>query len=319
MHLRSPSFRQLEALVAVLETGSLTRAAERIHISQPAISRLIATLEADVGYPMFRRAGGRIVPTAEAALLREEIQNTLTAFDRVSRRALKLGSLTHGQLTVCAFPSFAATILPLFLSRFHVAHPEIPIVLNGMNFHGLLETVASQRADFAISDLPPHANGVVAEHLCRYQAVCIVRPDHPFAALSRVPLMAFAHEDFILMGDEDERQPTVSRAFQDLGIELQYPIEVSLSASACAWVAAAGGCAVVDPFSAGEWRGQLVRVKTDPPIWFDIWILSAEGKPLTRLASAVLSLLREYVLTVPGVSVARESDHDVGESAGASP
>jgi DNA-binding transcriptional LysR family regulator len=309
MHLRSPSFRQLEALAAVLETGSLTRAAERMHISQPAISRLIASLEADVGYTMFRRAGGRIVPTAEAGLLREEIQHALTAFDRVSRRALKLGSLTHGQLTVCAFPSIAATILPQFLSRFHAAHPEIPIVLNGMNFHRLLETVATQRAEFAISDLPPHAGGVVAEHLCRYQAVCAVRPDHPFAALSSVPLIALAREHFILMGDEDERQPTVSRAFQDLGIELQYQVEVNLSASACAWVATAGGCAVVDPFSAGEWSGQLVRVKTDPPIWYDIWILSAEGKPLTRLASAFLSLLREYVLTVPGVSVARESGH----------
>jgi DNA-binding transcriptional LysR family regulator len=319
MHLRSPSYRQLEALAAVLETGSVTRAAERMHISQPAISRLIASLEADIGYPMFRRAGGRIVPTAEAALLREEIQNALTAFDRVGRRALKLGSLTHGRLTVCAFPLVAATILPQLLSRFHVAHPEIPIVLKGMNSHVLLETVATQRADFSISDLPPHANGVVAEHLCRYQTVCVVRPDHPFAALSRVPLMAFAQEDFILLAEEDEKQPMVSRAFQDLGIELRYPIEVNLTASACAWVATAGGCSIVDPFSAGEWRGQLVRVKTDPPIWFDLWILSAEGKPHTRLASAFLSLLREYVLSVPGVSVARESDHDVGESAGASP
>jgi DNA-binding transcriptional LysR family regulator len=309
MHLRSPSFRQLEALVAVLETGSVTRAAERMHISQPAISRLIASLEADIGYPMFRRAGGRIVPTAEAALLREEIRSALTAFDRVSRRALKLGSLTHGQLTVCAFPLLAATILPQLLSRFHIAHPEIPIVLNGMNSYRLLETVVTQSADFAISDLPPHANGVVGEYLCRYQAVCIVRPDHPFAALSCVPLMALAQEDFILLGEEDQKQPTVSRAFQDLGIELKYPVEVSLSASACAWVATAGGCSVVDPFSAGEWGGQLVRVKTDPPIWFDLWILSAEGKPLTRLASAFLSLLREYVLSIPGVSVARESEH----------
>ena len=61
MRLRSPSYRQLEALVALLETGSVTRAAERMHISQPAISRLIASLEADVGYPMFRRAGGRMM------------------------------------------------------------------------------------------------------------------------------------------------------------------------------------------------------------------------------------------------------------------
>jgi DNA-binding transcriptional LysR family regulator len=57
----------------------------------------------------------------------------------------------------------------------------------------------------------------------------------------------------------------------------------------------------VDPFTAGEWQGQLVRVETDPPIWFDLWVLRPEAKPLTRVASAFLSQLREYILTIPGV------------------
>jgi DNA-binding transcriptional LysR family regulator len=302
MKTRRPSFRQLEALIAVLDTGSVTRAAERMHISQPAISRLIANLEADVGYPMFRRAGGRIVPTAEATLLREEIQSALTSVDRATRRVLQLGSLAHGQLTVCAFPYFAATTLPQVLSRFHGTYPEISIVLNGLSFHRLLETVATQRADFAISELTPNGNGIVAEHLCRYQAVCIVRPDHPFAALSRVPLAALVNQQFILLGEEDERQPTISRAFQDLGIEIRHPVEVSLTASACAWVATAGGCSIVDPFTAGEWRGQLVRVELDPTIWFDLWILRSETKPLTRAASSFLTLLREHLMLLPGVS-----------------
>ena len=310
MQTRRPSFRQLEALIAVLETGSVTRAAARLHVSQPAISRLIANLEADVGYPMFRRAGGRIVPTAEAASLREEIQNALVTVDRASRRALQLGSLAHGQLTVCAFPYFAATTLPQVLSRFHAAYPEISIVLNGLSFHRLLETVANQRADFAISELTPHGSGIVAEHLCRYQAVCIVRPDHPFAALSRVPLTALAHEKFILLGEEDERQPTISRALQELGIALRHAVEVGLAASACAWVATAGGCSVVDPFTAGEWRGQLVRLETDPPIWFDLWILRSEAKPLTRAASSFLTLLREHLMSLPGVSGARGNGAD---------
>ena len=65
MPVRRPSLRQLEALVAVLETGSIIRGAERMHISQPAISRLIASLEADTGYPMFRRGWA-------AALLRRQ-------------------------------------------------------------------------------------------------------------------------------------------------------------------------------------------------------------------------------------------------------
>ena len=306
MHPRRPSLRQLEALVAVLETGSITRGAERMHISQPAISRLIASLEADTGYPMFRRMGGRIVPTAEATLLREEIQNALSAVDRVSRRALQIGSLAHGPLTVGAFPWFAATVLPQLLSRFHAQHPAIPIMLHGMGFHRLSEMVATQRADFVISELPSHVNGIVAEHLYRYEAVCVVRPDHAFAALPRVPLTVLVREHFVFVREEDERQPVVARAFEDLAIGLHSSVEVNLASSACAWIATAGGVSIVDPFSAGEWRGQLVRVKTEPPIWFDLWVLRSEVKPLTRVASAFLALLREHVLSLSGSSAVGE-------------
>jgi DNA-binding transcriptional LysR family regulator len=296
-----PTFRQLEALVAVLDTGSITRAAARLHVSQPALSRLIASLEADVGYAMFRRAGGRIVPTAEATSLRDEVESALGAVERARRRATQLGRLTDGQLTVSASPSISATLLPMLLARFHAIHPKLSIALNGMSFHRLLETVVTQRADFAISDLPPHVNGVVAEHLCRYQAVCVVQPTHRYAKMTRVPLRAFDQERFVLLREEDERQPVIARAFQDNAIELNYPIEVTLVASACAWVATSGGCAIVDPFSAGEWQGQLVYIKTDPPIWFDLWILRSENKPLTRTAAAFLSQLREHILSTLGV------------------
>jgi len=301
MTARRPSYRQLEALGAILDTGSVTRAAARLHVSQPALSRLIASLEADVGYTLFRRTGGRVLPTAEATLLRDDIEAALGAVDRARRRALQLGKLTDGQLTVCASPWMAATLLPLLLARFHKAHPRLLVALNGMSFHRLLETVTTQRADFAISDLPPHTNGVVAEHLCRYRGVCITQPSHRFAALSRVPLSAFENERFILLRDEDERQPTVTRAFQENSIEINYPIEVTMVASACTWVATAGGCAIIDPFSAGEWRDQLVYRETDPPIWFDLWIIRPESKPLTRFASDVLAMLRKEVLLTPGV------------------
>jgi DNA-binding transcriptional LysR family regulator len=301
MTLGRPSFRQLEALVAALETGSVTGAAARMHISQPALSRLLSTLEADVGYPMFHRVGGRIVPTAEAELLREEIQTALAGVDRARRRTHQLRSLSHGGLSIAAFPSLAATTLPQLLSQFRAAHCDVQITLNGMGLHRLIEAVATRRADFAISGVPAHATGVVSEHLGRYHAVCVVRPDHPFAKASRVSLSAMAKQNFISLGEDDESQATISSAFREQGIEVASAIELSLCASACAWVATAGGCSIVDPFSAGEWRGQLVRVALDPPILFDLWLLRSEVKPLTRLASAFLILLQEQLRTLPGV------------------
>lgn len=300
MSLRRPTFRQLEAVTAVLETGSVTRAAERLHISQPAISRLIADLEADVGYAMFRRAGGRVIPTAEAQMLRAEIQRALAAVDRACERVLHAGAPADGQLTVCAFPSLASTTLPQLLSRLRAEHPQISITLNGVsNVRQIVEVLGTQSADFAISGVPARGDGIVAEHLCRYSAVCVVRPDHPFASSARVSLASIARETFISLGEDDESQAVISRAFREQGIEIAYPVEVSLCASACAWVATAGGCSIVDPFTAGEWNGQLVRVETDPVIWFDVWLLRSEVKPLTRVASLFLESLRMHLSSMP--------------------
>src|SRR5579862_9601783 len=277
-----PTFRQLEALMAVIETGSMTRAAERMHVSQPALSRLIANLEADLGYAMFRREGGRLTPTAETELLREEIKNALSAVDRARSRAHQLGKFEAGGLAICAFPSLAATPLPRLLAGFSERNPRLKVTLNAMHWQRMLDEVALQRADFAISDLPAHANGVLAEHLCRYHAVCVVQPQHRFASLATVPLTAIAKERFVSLGEEDDARTIVQEAFLAEGINVNWNTEVSLSASACAWVFAVGGCALVDSFAAEEWRGRLVQVNTDPPIVFDLWLLRSAAKPMSR-------------------------------------
>jgi DNA-binding transcriptional LysR family regulator len=302
-----PTFRQLEALVAVMETGSMTRAAKRMHVSQPALSRLIANLETDLGYAMFRRAGGRLAPTAEAELLREEIKNALSAVDHARRRAHQLGSFQEGGLAICAFPSLAATPLPRLLAGFCARNPKLKVTLNSMHWRQMLEEVALQRADFAISDLPAHANGVLAEHLSRYHGVCVVQPQHRFASLATVPLPAIAEERFVWLGEEDDARTRtiVQEAFRANGINVNGNAEVSLSASACAWISAAGGCAIVDSFAAEEWRGRLVWVNTDPPIVFDLWLLRSEVKPMSRIAVAFLEILRSYLGTLPGARHAR--------------
>jgi DNA-binding transcriptional LysR family regulator len=302
-----PTFRQLEALVAVMDTGSMTRAAKRMHVSQPALSRLIANLETDLGYAMFRRAGGRLAPTAEAELLREEIKNALSAVDRARRRAHELGSFQEGGLAICAFASLAATPLPRLLASFGARNPKLKVTLNAMHCRQMPDEVALQRADFAISDLPVHANGVLAEHLSRYHGVCVVQPQHRFARMATLPLSAIAEERFVWLGEEDDARTrtVVQEAFRAIGMDVNTNAEVNVSASACAWVAAAGGCAIVDPFAAEEWRGRLAWVNTDPPIAFDLWLLRSEVKPMSRIATAFLELVRSYLRTLPGARAAR--------------
>lgn len=297
---RQLTYRQLEAFVAVLETGSVTRAAERLHVSQPALSQLIGNFESDLGYPMFRRSGGRLAPTAEAELLREEVQSALAAVERACRRAQDIGTFQAGSLAVSAFPSFAAGALPRLLALFCQQHPGVRVTLNAMSSPQMLEEVALQRADFAVSELPERANGVIAEHLGRYHAVCVVQPTHAFAGRRVVSLADVGREQLVSLGEEDEARTMVQKAFHAAGVDVQWNKEVSLCASACAWVAAAGGVAIVDPFASEDWRGRLVSLETSPPITFDLWLLRSQTRPLARIASAFLERVRGYLKTLPG-------------------
>ena len=297
---RRLTYRQLESFVAVLETGSMTRAAQRLHISQPALSQLISNFESDLGYPMFRRSGGRLAPTAEAELLREEVQSALAAVERACRRARDIGSFQAGRLAISAFPSLAASALPRLLARFCEEHPRVRVTLNAMSSAQMVEEVALQRVDFAISDLPERANGVAAEHMRRYHAVCVVQPTHAFAGRKVLPLAEVGKEQLVCLGEEDEARTLVQQAFQSAGVDVQWNREVSLCASACAWVAAAGGVAIVDPFVSEDWRGRLLSIHTSPPIMFDLWLLRSEVKPLSRVASAFLERLRNYLDMLPG-------------------
>jgi DNA-binding transcriptional LysR family regulator len=139
----------------------------------PALSQLISNFESDLEYPMFRRSGGRLAPTAEAGLLRDEVQGALAAVERACRRAGDIGSFRAGRLAVSAL---ASTALPRLLAPFCEEHPGVRVTLNAMGSSAqMAEEVALQRVDFAISDLAERANGVIAEHLRSYHAVCVVQ------------------------------------------------------------------------------------------------------------------------------------------------
>ena len=92
--------RHLEIFKAVMEWGSVSRAAERLSCTQPTVSIALANLESEIGFPLFDRSGGHLAPTAEARLLFEEVEQSLVSFDRVKDRIADLRSGGAGHIRV---------------------------------------------------------------------------------------------------------------------------------------------------------------------------------------------------------------------------
>lgn len=108
------AFRQLEAFHAVVANGNMTRAAEALMISQPAVSRLVAALEESIGFPLFQRLSGHLRPTSEARYLFDEVELALAHLNHISRLTEDLQDQKRG---ICASPA-CLVLRPRYCHRF---------------------------------------------------------------------------------------------------------------------------------------------------------------------------------------------------------
>ena len=142
--------RQLEVFHAILQTGSATRAAEALKISQPSVSKLLQELEKAAGLRLFERVRKRLNPTAEARRLGLEVEGLYLKLNRVERIANELRAKGVGELRVASLPALGFRVVPACLARFRQVHPEIRVVLSVVPSQRVVNMVAEARPMFAL-------------------------------------------------------------------------------------------------------------------------------------------------------------------------
>jgi DNA-binding transcriptional LysR family regulator len=292
--------RQLEAFRAVMMAGTVTRAAEMLSVSQPAVSKLIAQLEARCGFALFQRRGGRLVVTPEAELLFDEVDRLFAGVEAVVQAAADIRALRAGRLRVAAFPALATRLLPRLVAAFLSDYPGVQVMLESRRSRPLTDWLAANRADIGIGLLPSERPGVENELLCRCEGVCVLPAGHRLAGCATVRAEDLRDEPFVSLGREDRSRFGVDQIFDDLGVRRDILIETEQSESACAFVAAGRGIAVTDPFSAYEFgeRGVVVR-RFRPAVHFTVWLLYPAHRRRARMtvvfAEHLAAEIRDYV------------------------
>lgn len=288
--------RQLQAFSALMNGHTVTQAGERLGISQPAISKLIAAMERECGFPLFLRKRGRLSPSPEAKMLHAEIERVFVGIDRIEQAAADIRLLKRGQLSISALPAMALRFLPAVIAAFSHSHPDVRIVLHSHTSRSVVDHVANQQVDLGFGALSVDNPGVRFEYLCRTQAVCVLPIKHRLAARSVVRATDLRNEPFISLASEDHLRNTIDRLFDQLNIARQIEIETHIGATACAFVANGAGVTIVDPFSASQFRQDEVAVRPlEPVIPFDTWILYPAMRELSQVAIAFVTALRRAV------------------------
>src|SRR5580658_5902569 len=180
--------QQLAYVVAVAEEQHFTRAAGRLHLAQPSLSRQVSLLEHELGVLLFNRGPGQglVTLTADGEALLPFVRRVLADVEAVGDEARSLTGMARGRLSIGATPSLITAVLAPALVAFHDSHPGIELLVVEAGSRQLVRQLASGEVDLALVVLPITDAGVVTIPLFDDPLVLAVAPDHPLAAQRRV-------------------------------------------------------------------------------------------------------------------------------------
>ena len=276
--------RQLEAFQAVAEAGHVTRAAKRMGISQPAVSRLISDFSRSVGFELFERRGGVLVPSSEPRYLLGEVNRVLEGLRHLEDLGRDLTERTAGHLRIACLPGFATSHLPGVLSRFLHDRPGVTVTLEPDRPERILEWIVGEQFDCGITDGfagHPATNSVDLE----VRSVCILPKGHPLARRETIVPEDLTHEKLIHTRRDSRFFRRLSKAFADHAVDMPSWIEVRQFTAACTIVAEGAGASVVSALDAEQFRDRLVIRPFLPEIVHRISILrpATGARPLIAL------------------------------------
>lgn len=300
------NIRQLEAFKTIMELGSFTRAAEKLNLSQPAVSKLIFLLERRCGFSLFHRQKNGVVPTAEGQMLYSEVERVFLSVESVSARARAIKHFDYGEINLVSYPSLAARVLPPILGGFLATRPGLKIEMSSRNSWLLVEAVATQGFDLGFGMFAPDRPGVRFDKLCSMKAVCALPPDHRLASRDFIEAKDLHGERFIGMVEEDRAQLEIDRIFAECGSDRNIVIKVQLTEACCSFVAAGLGVSIVDPLSTeGFAPGQLVIKPFRPLVNFNVWVVTPSFREPSLATKALIEHVRsELTAKIAAMAIA---------------
>lgn len=287
------NFRQLEIFRAVMISGSASRAAELLQVTQPAISRSIGDLEQGLGFLLFDRVRGRLVPTPEGQLFFRDVAASFVGLDRLRSAAARIRDFGSGSIRIASQAALGSTIVPRAIRTFRDANPQIAITLQIVSSSLVRELVANQQFDIGLAADEVDLSGVDHRIFGNFKAVCAIPPGHALAAKTIVHPRDLHGEPFIALAPEDRARERMERVLEEAGAEPHIVVETPSASTICALALQGVGIGLVNPAAAEGFseRGLVFR-RFEPDVYFKSYLLF---RPDAQKAQLVKTFVGELI------------------------
>ena len=290
----SPTIRQLRAFLAVHQLRKLSAAAQRLFVTQSAVSMLIRQLEEGLGTRLFDRTTRSLKPTAAANEMLPTAERILRDVDSLSTDFRELATLERGRVSVAITPTLATFLLPAAIRSFSEEHPKVRVMVNDCAPDQFISRILGEHVDFGIGTPERPGAEVEVERLMRDHLALVCRDDHPLAKARVVRWTDLGGYPIITVRAGYGVRPLIDGTAADAGVALDVVNEVSFLSTAI-WMTASGMGASIMPSAFARAAGDpslVIKVLSAPRVSRDISVVTKRGHSLSVAARALIDAIK---------------------------
>jgi DNA-binding transcriptional LysR family regulator len=293
--VKNATLRQLKVFEAVARHSSFSRAAEELHLTQPAVSTQVKHLGAHAGLPLFEQIGKKIYLTPAGVELLRHGRAILQQFREAEDAMAQLKGASGGKLNVAVI-SAGDYFFPRLLAEFVRRHPGVTLNLAVHNREELLRQMADNLTDLAVMVRPPRGMDTVSESFAPHPYVIVAAPDHPLARRTRIPLSVLARESFVVREKGSDTWNSMEDAFGRRLPKLNIAMEITSTETIKQAVIAGMGISFLSAHTISmelRVRSLVVLDVQGFPLMLNWYVVHRENKRLPPVALAFKRFLIE--------------------------
>ena len=256
---RRVNLRQIEAFKAVIEHGTVSSAAAALNVSQPALSKALAQLEADTELRLFDRVKGRLAPTELGMRLYAEIERIFSGVQQVENAIDALHRQAQGRLQIGVMPALSGAFVQRVVTAFLQAHPGTFCSVDARSSQWIMESLVGRGLDVGLLSSGMQNPYLESEVLLEHPIVCIMAAGQPRAA-RRIDYPAdLADLPYVSLDPETETGQRITATLAAHGVSPSIALVANLSRTVCEFVAAGTGVSLVHPLMVSDLDRIAVR------------------------------------------------------------
>lgn len=274
--------RQIEVFHAIYTGGSMTNAAAMLNVSQPSVSKVLAHAEQQLGYRLFDRVKGKLIPTPEAHQLIRHVRKVYKDVDHLRQLSRNLKAASAGRIRVASTPAFGLEILPRAIASFRESHEDVLFEIETLHLEEIRDALLESRIDVGLTFDPMERPGIRRRRLARARFFVLAPDESMFGNRTELSIDDLRDRPFIALNNRGPLGQTLAEYFAASHIVPSVVAWTETYHIAKALVAAGAGVTIADEITARSAIGSnVVVLPLEPPVQFDISLLHLADTPLS--------------------------------------